>query len=266
MPRLDNKVVLITGSTQGIGAAIARLCVQEGAKVMLHGRNEERAQELEQELNGQASYIIHDLAVLTAAKSLVEATIAKFGRIDVLINNAGIFPRNNIDTLTEEFYEWVMTVNLKVPMFLCQEAVAAFRKQGKGGNIVNIGSMNAHTGQTDLLVYSVSKGGMMTMTRNLGDALASEKIRVNQLNVGWTLTETERELKKSEGMIGDWESKLSHTLAPSGRLLRPEDIAHHAVFWASDDSAPVTGQIYEIEQYPIIGRNLINVIQECKND
>ena len=155
-----------------------------------------------------------------------------------------------------------MTVNLRAPMFLCQQAVKAFRLHGQGGSIINIGSINSYTGQTDLLVYAASKGGLMTMSRNLADALAPEGIRVNHLNAGWTVTDTERALKRSEGLPDDWESQVPKMFAPRGKLMQPHEIAQHVVFWASDVSAPVTGQVYECEQYPIFGRNLINAVQE----
>ncbi len=254
---LQDKVVLVTGSTAGIGAAIAERCVAAGARVMIHGRNEERAKKIKKALGEAAEYTLCDLLDADIHNKLVAATVKSFGRIDVLINNAGIYPRNNIDDLTEALFDRVMTVNLKVPMFMIQEAVQHFRKQG-GGTVVNIGSINAHCGQTDILVYSASKGALMTMTRNLGDALGAENIRVNQLNVGWTVTENEHFLKLEEGYPEGWQSHVPKLYAPSGRLLQPDDIAKHAVFWASDLSAPANGQVYELEQYPMIGRNLLN--------
>lgn len=261
MRQLDGKVVLITGSTQGIGAATARACVEAGARVMIHGRKEALATKLVEELGAdKAAYVLKDLADDDAAAVIVDAVLAHFDELDVLVNNAGIFPRNNIDSLTPENYEFITAVNLRTPLFLCQAAVKAFRAHGRGGSIVNIGSMNAHTGQTDLLVYSISKGGLMTMTRNLADALSHENIRVNQLNVGWTVTETERALQTSL-THENWESEIPKVFAPRGHLMRPEEIAHHVVFWASEFSAPVSGQVYACEQYPIAGRNLINVVQ-----
>lgn len=261
MRQLDGKVVLITGSTQGIGAATARACVAAGANVMIHGRKQELAEAMVAELGAdKASYVCQDLADEQAARIIMDATLDHFGQLNVLVNNAGIFPRNDIDSLDTDNYKRIMDVNLRTPLFLCKEAVKAMRKTGCGGSIVNIGSMNAHTGQTDLLVYSISKGGLMTMTRNLADALSDEKIRVNQLNVGWTVTETERELQRSL-LHDDWESEVPKLFAPTGQLMRPEEIAHHVVFWASDYSAPVTGQVYACEQYPIAGRNVINEVQ-----
>lgn len=256
---LKDKVVLITGSTTGIGEATAKECIAQGAKVMLHGRCEERAKVVKAALGDAADYCIADLLEPNIAEALIAATVKAFGRIDVLVNNAGIYPRNNIDDLTEDFYERMMTVNFKVPLFLTHHAVKQFRQVG-GGVVVNIGSINAHCGQTDLLVYSASKGALMTMTRNLGDALHGENIRVNQINVGWTLTDSETALKTREGFPEGWESQLPDFFAPTGQLVRPEHVAHHVAFWASDASAPASGQVYELEQYPLVGRNLLNTI------
>lgn len=258
---LKDKVILVTGATTGIGAAIAKRCVQEGAKVMVHGQDEQRAKEIVQRLGGeQAAYALGDLTANNTdiCRELVAKTIKTFGRIDSLINNAAKSPRNDIDSLTDEKFDWIIRLDLRAPLFLSQAAVKAFRNQKSNGTIVNIGSINAYCGQSDLLGYAIAKGGLMTMTRNLGNALSKEGIRVNQLNVGWTLTENESELKQKEGFPKHWENKIPLTYAPSGRLVRPEEVAAHVVFWASSVSAPANGVVYELEQYPVIGRNLIN--------
>lgn len=257
---LQDKVVLITGSTQGIGAATARACIEAGAQVMIHGRHKGRASALATELGDAAAYCIKDLTDKDAPEFLVSQTVERFGKLDVLVNNAGIFPRNHIHSIDDTNYEHIMTVNVRLPLFLSQQAVKAFHRQQSKGVIVNIGSINAETGQSDLLIYSMSKGALMTMTRNLADALAVDGIRVNQLNIGWTVTDTEREVKRREGHPEDWEQKLPKMFAPRGYLMRPEEIAQHVVFWASDLSAPVSGQVYACEQYPVHGRNLINLV------
>lgn len=255
---LKNKVILITGSTNGIGAATARRCVAEGAKVMIHGRKEDSAKKLVQELGEASSYLLADLMDEKSYVYLITETVKKFGRLDGLVNNAGIYPRNNIDSASLEIGEKIMRVNFYAPLLLCKAAVEIFRKQKAGGAIVNIGSMNAYTGQPDLLIYSASKGALMTMTRNLADSLGAELIRVNQLNVGWTPTENEIFLKISEGLPENWQERIPKMYAPSGRLLSPDNVSAHVVFWLADQSAPVSGVVYEVEQYPIIGRNRLN--------
>jgi NAD(P)-dependent dehydrogenase (short-subunit alcohol dehydrogenase family) len=263
---LKHKVILITGSTLGIGKAIANLCLSLGAKVMIHGRSQENVKAAIESFSASSEQIgtclVDFLAEKDAAEKLIEATVERFGRIDGLVNNAGIYPRCDIDSLNSELFDQVIQVNLKAPMFLIQEATKAFRKQASGGTVLNIGSINAYGGQRDLLVYSASKGGLMAMTHNLGHTLAKEKIRVNQLNVGWTLTETEKATREKEGFSKDWEKQITKTLIPSGKLLRPENIAKHAIFWISDLSAPASGTVCDVEQYPITGRNLIPELTE----
>ena len=208
-------------------------------------------------LRAGADWIAADLADPDSPVRIVDAALKAFGRLDGLVNNAGIFPRSDLASVTPEIFERIFAINTRAPLMLCQAAVAAFREQRSRGSIVNIGSINAHCGQGDLLPYSMSKGALQTMTRNLGDALGPEGIRVNQLNVGWTYTETEHKVQIAEGRPENWLELVSPVFAPSGSILRPEQIAPHALFWLSDQSWPVNGQIYEVEQYPLIGRSKI---------
>lgn len=253
-PLLEDKVILVTGSTTGIGRAIARRCVDEGAQVMIHGRADERAQQVTDALGSAARYILADLEEPDAPQRIIDAVIEAFGRIDGLVNNAADTTRATLDTTTPDVFDRIVTVNLKAPLFLIQKAMPYFRRQN-GGVVLNIGSINALGGEQALLPYSISKGGLMTMTRNLADAHGSEQVRINQLNVGWTLTEGEKQAKRDDGLPPDWETKLPDRYAPFGRIFRPEEISAHAVFWLSDRAGPVNGTVYEIEQHPMIGRN-----------
>jgi NAD(P)-dependent dehydrogenase (short-subunit alcohol dehydrogenase family) len=123
--------------------------------------------------------------------------------------------------------------------------------------VLNIGSVNAYCGESNLPLYSISKGGLMTLTRNLADALASERIQINQLNVGWTLTPNEYQYKLNDGMPADWPSHLPAGTAPSGRIHSPAEVAMAAVFFLSDEAALISGSVLEVEQFPVIGRNPI---------
>jgi NAD(P)-dependent dehydrogenase (short-subunit alcohol dehydrogenase family) len=121
---------------------------------------------------------------------------------------------------------------------------------------VNIGSVNAYCGEPNLLAYSMSKGALMTMTRNLGDVLFREHgVRVNQINPGWVLTETETIRKKEHGLAENWYTSLPKVYAPAGRILWPAEIAAAAIYFLSDESGPVSGQVLDVEQHPFIGRN-----------
>ena len=257
--RLKDKVILVTGSTTGIGAGMARIFAREGARVMIHGTRKDAAQQLTEEIGESASFVIGALENPQVPEELITQTVARFGRIDSLVNNAALTTRSCIENTTPELFDQIITVNLKSPFLLIQAALPHFRKQG-AGSVLNIGSINSYCGERNLFVYSISKGGMMTLTRNLADAHGAEGIRVNQLNVGWTLTPNERALKRSEGLPEDWPSKLPKTFAPSGRLLSPEDIAWSAVYFLSDEAAMINGAIVDVEQYPVIGRNPIKEV------
>lgn len=255
---LKNKVVLITGSTTGIGEATARKCVAEGAQVVIHGRREEEAQQICTELNSGgeavATYVIADLTDVDSCQRIVQTAIDNFGQLDCLINNAASTARSNIDTTTPDFFDKIIAINLRAPMFLIQAAMPHFRQQGHG-TVLNIGSINALSGEPNLLAYSASKGALQTMTRNLANAHATEKIRFNQLNVGWVTSENEIALKISEGLPPDWYKNVPPEYAPFGQLQTPEQIANHAVFWISDASYPANGVVYEVTQHSPYGRN-----------
>jgi NAD(P)-dependent dehydrogenase (short-subunit alcohol dehydrogenase family) len=185
---------------------------------------------------------------------LIDKTIARFGRIDGLVNNAAIMTRGGLEDTSVEAFDRTVAVDLRAPFLLIQAALPHFRKQASG-RVLNIGSVNAYCGERTMAVYSICKGGLMTMTRNLADAHAAEGIRVNQLNVGWTLTTNEIALKKAEGLPEDWPARLPRAFAPAGHLLSPEDIAWAAVYFLSDEAAMINGAILDMEQYPMIGRN-----------
>jgi NAD(P)-dependent dehydrogenase (short-subunit alcohol dehydrogenase family) len=171
-----------------------------------------------------------------------------------VVNNAGIFPRSTLEDTTPAFFDRMFAINTRSPLMVAQRAAKAFKAQGQGGSIVNIGSVNAYGGAPNLVAYSMSKGALITMTRSLSNALAEDLIRVNMLNLGWILTETEKRIQRQEGRPDDWYLTLPKSVVPTGALLSPELVAKHVLFWLDDASAPVTGQIYEITQTPFLGR------------
>lgn len=251
--RLQNQIVLITGSTTGIGAAMARLFAKEGAKIILHGRNIERANALQDELGPEnAAFVQGDLQDPKGPAQVAREALNCFGRIDCLVNNAAFTTRGHLQDTDVAFFDRIIAVNLRAPIQLIRHLFPALKKSE--GCVVNIGSVLAHCGQANMLAYSVSKGGLMTMTRNLADSHGTDKVRFNQLNVGWTLTDNEYQVKLDDGLAEDWPETLPEYAAPSGRILAPEEIAEAAVYWASKASRPITGSVLELEQYPLIGR------------
>lgn len=251
--RLADKCILVTGSTTGIGESIARRAVAEGARVLIHGRDQERGRALVAELSGRAAFHRDDIADPAAPARMVAAAIHEFGRLDALVNNAASVQRSNLGNTTVELFDTIVAINVRAPLLLIQ-AAAPHLKQTRGA-VLNIGSLNGYCGESNLLAYSISKGGLMTLSRNLGDALAFDGVRVNHFNVGWVLTTNEYEQKIADGLPPDWPERIPRTKAPAGRLLKPEEIAAAAVYWISEESYPISGSVIDLEQHPVIGRN-----------
>jgi NAD(P)-dependent dehydrogenase (short-subunit alcohol dehydrogenase family) len=252
MTSLDHKVALVTGSTSGIGRGIAERFAALGARVVVHGRRELEARAIVTELrkNGhEATFVTGDLAEIEACRNAVHFTVAQYGGIDVLVNNAASTTRGYLEDVPVELWDRIMDTNLRAPFLCLQEAVKSMKTRG-GGSIINIGSVNAYIGEPKLGPYSVSKGGLMTLTRNAASSLSRYRIRVNQINVGWTLTDGEERVKREEEQDPAWLDKAIAT-RPFGRLLAPHDIAAAAEYFASDASALVTGTIMDLEQYPV---------------
>lgn len=253
--RLQNKVILITGSATGIGKAIAKRCVAEGARVLIHGLEADLAAQVVEELGpDKAAAHVEDLTAEGCPDRLVAKAIASFGRLDAVVNNAALVAQGNIQTTDAAWFSKMLSVNTVAPFLLIKAALPWLEKVR--GNVLNIGSVNAWSGEPNLLPYSVSKGALMTLTRNLGDTLMRENgVRVNQINPGWVLTENETQRKREHGLRDDWYADLPKVYAPSGRILWPEEIAAAAIYWLADESGPISGQVVDLEQHPFIGRN-----------
>ena len=251
MASLTERVALVTGSTSGIGKGIALHLASLGARIVLHGRDAEGASEVSEQiaaLGGTADVFTGDLVDPAICCGLVAFAAKRFGAIDVLVNNAAETTRGDLESTSLELWDRLMAVNVRAPFLCVQEAIGHMK--GHGGSIVNIGSVNAYIGDVKLHPYSVSKGALMTFTRNAASYLRRYRIRVNQINVGWTLTEGEQRVQRLEGNSETWADEASKT-RPWGRLLLPQDVAHAVAYFASDDSELVTGSVLDLEQFPI---------------
>ncbi|MBI2498087.1 MAG: SDR family oxidoreductase [Opitutae bacterium] len=251
--RLQDKVIIITGSTNGIGQAIAERCVAEGARVLVHGRDRAHGEAVVARLGDRAALHLDNLADPAAAGRIVDATRQAFGRIDAVVNNAATVVHSTVASTTAGFFDAVMAVNVRAPLLLIQAALPELKRNR--GCVLNIGSINALSGEPTMLDYSVSKGALQTLSRNLANALAPERVRVNHFNVGWVLTPNEYALQRKLGQPEDWPQRVPPAFAPSGRLIQPGEIAAAAVFWLSDESGPISGSVVELEQFSLIGRN-----------
>jgi NAD(P)-dependent dehydrogenase (short-subunit alcohol dehydrogenase family) len=256
--RLDGKVALVTGSTQGIGRAIAETLARSGAAgLLVTGRETTRGKAVATELSQLGTptvFVAADLADPEAPALLAQACIERFGRIDALVNAAGLTDRASF--LDASLDDWValFAVNARAPFFLMQAAIADMKKRGQGGAILNILSINAHCGSPELAVYSATKGALATLTKNAANAHRFDRIRVNGINVGWTDTPAERKMQaETLGNGPGWLDK-ANAAQPFGRLLTPNDIASLAVFLLSDAAGPMTGAVIDQEQ-TVIGAN-----------
>ena len=251
--RLKDKVIIITGATSGIGSAIAIKAVSEGAKVLIHGIDQAGGQKVVDQLGNSAALCIADLAQDSAPKKIADAAISAFGKIDGLVNNAALVERSTLDAETPESIERTLQVNLKAPFFLIQAAIKELVKSQ--GAVLNIGSVNAYAGESTLLAYSISKGAMQTMTRNLANAQGVNGVRVNQINPGWVLTEREDRDQVKKGLEPGWHQRLEREAIPSGAMTTSAQMGEAAIYWLSDESKPFTGSVVDLEQFSIIGRN-----------
>lgn len=251
--RLKDKVVIITGATSGIGKAIATRAIAEGAKVLIHGIAKADGEKVVADLGTNAALCIADLADPAAPKKIVEAAITAFGGIDTVVNNAAIIERNNLSALTPEAFTQTITVNLQSALFLIQAAFPHLKKSQ--GCVLNIGSINAYSGESSLLAYSIGKAGLQTMTRNLANAHGVDKVRFNLINPGWILTNREYVDQIAKGLPEGWPEKLGRANIPFGVMSTPEQLATACVYWMGDESKPFTGSVVELEQFSIIGRN-----------
>src|SRR5688500_3478337 len=167
--RVESRVAIVTGAGSGIGQGIARLLAREGARVVVAHRSAQTGEETVRQIRdagGEARFHCTDVTRESDCADLVRATVAAYGGLDILVNNAGIFPRATLEETTEELWDQVMAVNLKGVFFCCKYAMPVMRERG-GGSVINIGSINAYVGGGNLFAYALSKGGLLTLTRNL---------------------------------------------------------------------------------------------------
>ena len=244
--RLDGRVLVVTGSTQGLGAAIARRAAALGAAgIVICGRDRARGAAVADELG--ARFVAADLAEPDACVAIVAACDEHYGRLDGLVNAAGLSTRGTLDDTSVELWDRLFAVNTRAPFLLMQHAARLMRRGGRGGSVVNIITMASHGGSPDLTAYSASKAALAGLTRNAGYQLQPDRIRVNGLNIGWTATEGEHGVQTDTGQAEDWLAAADAS-RPFGRLLRPDDIAPMVTYLLSDAAQMITGSVIDFDQ------------------
>ena len=248
--RLQDRIALVTGGANGIGAACVRRFVLEGAKVVFADRDESAGAALAAELGPAVRFMAGDVTRKAFAQSCVDAARSEFGRIDILLNNAGITHASSFLDLDEADFDRVLGVNLKSYFLFGQAVARAMVEQGGGGAIINMSSVNAILAIPDQVPYVVSKGAVNQLTRVMAIGLAAHDIRVNAIGPGTIATELAR-----KAVMGSPQARttlLSRT--PMKRLGEPDEVARVAVFLASEDASYMTGQTV----YPDGGRLALN--------
>lgn len=245
---LAGQVAVVTGSTRGIGAGIAKKFAEHGARVVIHGLEKEEGEKRVaaiEALGSEALLIVGNLEDEAHCREVIRRPLERWGRLDILANNAGIVDRGTIETTTVALWDRIFAVNLRAPFILSQEAVKHMMPR-RCGCIINIGSINAYVGLKKVMAYSAAKGGLMNFTKNLANYLNPYKIRVNQINPGWVLTEGEHHVQSvKEGKGENWLDAAVKT-RPFGRMLLPEDLARAALFFATNEL--ITGAVLDYEQ------------------
>jgi len=240
MSNLQGKVAIVTGASKGIGAGIAKALGAAGASVVVNYASDRQGADKAvadiKAKGGKAVAVRGDVSKLEDVKTLVAETRKAFGRLDVLVNNAGVYKFAPLEEISEAEYQRQFGVNVLGPLQTTREALPLFGPQG--GSVINISSIVSRMGIPGSAVYAGTKGALDTITQVLASELCALKIRVNSINPGMV----ESEGTHNAGFIGSDFQKTVEASAPLGRIGQPEDVAKVAVFLASDESAWLTGE------------------------
>ncbi|MDH4277373.1 MAG: SDR family oxidoreductase [Acidimicrobiia bacterium] len=253
IPDVDQPLVaIISGGTQGLGEAVARKLLADGAAgLLLAGRSPERGHALADELSGLGTptvFTAADMIDTSAPQMLVDACVERFGTVTGVVNIAAATSRANLFADTVEHFDRMMAVNVRAPYFLIQAAARVMVEQGTGGSIVSVGSTSGYGGQPKLAAYSISKGALSVMTKNLAFALMQHNIRVNQVNPGWMETESEHRTQIEHDHAPENWLELAAPTRPLGRLVQPWEAANAIAYCLSPVSGLMTGNIIDIDQ------------------
>jgi NAD(P)-dependent dehydrogenase (short-subunit alcohol dehydrogenase family) len=250
--RVDGKVILVTGGTQGVGEAVAREAAASGAKgLCITGRDAARGAKVAKDLEDKGCptlFVAADLGDAEACRRIAAQAWDRFGVVDGLVNAAGLTDRGTIENTSVELWDRLFDVNARAPFILMQETVRRLQAAKRPGSIVNIITRSSHGGQPFLTAYSSSKGALAILTKNVAHAVRTHRIRVNGLNIGWTETPGEHAIQKRDGKPADWLAR-AEPMQPFGRLIKAHDVATATLYLLSDASEMMTGALIDFDQH-----------------
>ena len=250
--RFAGKVAVVTGAAQGIGEAVARLLAARGAAgLLLTDRNAGKGQAVAGSIAAAgtpAAFVAAELDDIAQVQAVIPAADARFGRVDILVNCAGLTDRGTVWDTTPELWDRMFAINVRAPFFLMQAALKIMDREQSEGAMVNIISVNAHGGTSFLTPYSASKGALATLTKNFAHSVSNRRIKVNGLNIGWVDTPGEHTtLKRFHDAPDDW-LETAEKSRPWGRLMKPDEVARAVAFLAGPESGLMTGSIIDFDQ------------------
>jgi NAD(P)-dependent dehydrogenase (short-subunit alcohol dehydrogenase family) len=255
--RVDHKVLLVTGAAQGLGRAIAVEAARSGAEAVVvtdHPAKQGDGVVAEiSKLGAKAVYVPADLLEQDTPAKVIAAAIEQVGRIDGLVNAAGLSDRGSVATVDPALFDRLFTVNTRAPMFLMQGVIRHLQERKAPGSIVNILSFQAHGAAVSLAVYGATKAALALLTKNAAFAHRRDRIRICGINLGWADTDGEREMQavklgRGDSWLAEAESRMSW-----GRLIKPGDVASLALFLLSDVSIPMSGALIDQVQDAVLG-------------
>jgi NAD(P)-dependent dehydrogenase (short-subunit alcohol dehydrogenase family) len=246
---LKGKIVVVTGGNKGLGRAMAVAAAAEGATLVIGGRSEKDGQETLSEIRAvspcPARFVRCDLTRVSECRGLIETAEKEFGRIDGLVNYAGILPAGTLTESEESLFNEVFDLNIRAAFFCSKHAVISMMKNG-GGSIINTGSPHQYGGQFDRAVYACSKGALLTLTKHIANNYAKHHIRCNTIVIGWMATPGELALRRKQGLDMAWLEEQGKKYVPMGRLQKAEDFVAGSNYFLSDGASQVTGTVLNV--------------------
>lgn len=248
--KLTGKVIVISGGTKGVGKAVAEEFARNGANVVIGGRDEESARNsirLMKTYGTEGLFVYTDVQKVEDCKNLFDKAYERFDRIDGFYNYAGVTYFSPLDVCDQATFDAIMNINFRACFFCCQQAIKYMRLNGdKGGSIVITGSPHAWRGEKDRAAYACSKGVLLTLMEHIAYHYAADQIRCNYLTLGWTPTEGEVELRKTQGMNEAELREYAATFIPMGRMSEKSDYLDALVYLMSDNARMTTGSNFRI--------------------